>query len=95
MKHELTAMANESLTIAAPARSTDALTIQLLAWVASRRRTYGETMEAWRTTCPRMPIWENAVSEGLIRLDGRGAMRERIVRLTDRGKSLLITSGQS
>jgi hypothetical protein len=87
-------MPNDSSTQVLDASSTDALTIQLLAWLSSRPRTYGETMDAWRTTCPRMPIWENAVSEGLIRLDGHGAMRERVVSLTRRGKSLLITSGQ-
>jgi len=43
----------------------DALTLQFVAWVSDRPRTYGEVMEAWTTTSPRMPIWEDAVSEGL------------------------------
>ena len=43
----------------------NALTAQLLAWVAERPRSYCETMEAWRTTCPRLTIWEDAVSDGL------------------------------
>jgi hypothetical protein len=43
-----------------------ALTAELLAWVAARPRTYAETMEAWRTSCPRMPVWENALSEHLV-----------------------------
>jgi hypothetical protein len=34
-----------------------ALVMELLLWVAARPRTYGETMEAWRTSCPRMPVW--------------------------------------
>jgi hypothetical protein len=37
-----------------------ALTIELLNWVAERPRTYGETMAARRTACPRMPIREDA-----------------------------------
>jgi hypothetical protein len=77
----------------APARThiygMDALTLQLIAWVSDRPRTYGEVMEAWTTTCPRMPIWEDAVSEGLIRVEGEGRMRERAVGLTPRGRALL------
>ena len=68
-----------------------ALTIQLLSWVASRPRSYGETMEAWRTSCPRMPVWEDAVSDGLIALNGNTAMKTRAVVLTDRGRAILDT----
>ena len=67
----------------------DALTLQLIAWVSDRPRTYGEVMEAWTTTCPRMPIWEDAVSGGLVRVEGEGRMRERAVGLTPRGRALL------
>src|SRR5580692_9120694 len=67
----------------------DALTLQLLTFIAERPRTYGEVMEAWHTTCPRMPVWEDAVSDGLVRLDGHGTMRERSVRLTGRGSKML------
>ena len=67
----------------------DALTLQLLTWVADRPRTYGETMDAWKTSCPRMPVWEDAVSSGLVRVEGAGRMRERSVRLTPGGRALL------
>jgi hypothetical protein len=69
--------------------SMDALTRELLTWVSTRPRTYGETMEAWRTSCPRMPIWEDAVSDGLVQLQVGGSMRERKVSLTPHGRSLL------
>jgi hypothetical protein len=67
----------------------DALTLQLVTWVAERPRTYGEAMDAWKTTCPRMPVWEDAVSDGLVRVEGEGAMCERSVKLTPRGRALL------
>jgi hypothetical protein len=67
----------------------DALTLQLLIWIADRRRSYGETMEAWHTTCPRMPVWEDAISAGLVCVEGSGKMRERAVALTTRGRALL------
>jgi hypothetical protein len=67
------------------------LTRDLLAWVARRPRSYTETMEAWRTSCPRFPIWENAVDDGLVRLErsGEPGSRETLVILTPRGRILL------
>src|SRR4029450_12868120 len=47
-----------------------ALTLELLNWVAERPRTYEETLAAWRTSCPRMPIWEDAGSDSLLKLQG-------------------------
>ncbi len=65
------------------------LTIQFLEWLSERPRTYGETMDAWRTSCPRLSIWEDALSAGLVRL-GHGAFRQRQVTLTARGRALLL-----
>jgi hypothetical protein len=55
------------------------LTRDLLAWIAAEPRTYRETMEAWRTSCPRLSIWEDAVDDGLVRV------RDSKVTLTERG----------
>ena len=67
------------------------LTRDFVAWVASSPRTYSETMEAWRTSCPRFPIWENALRDGLVLLenvDGRGMSQTRVM-LSPRGLALL------
>jgi hypothetical protein len=48
----------------------DPLTVEFLAWLASPTRTYAETMEAWRTSCPRHPVWEDAFASGLIQVQG-------------------------
>jgi hypothetical protein len=68
-----------------------ALLLQLLAWVDARPRTYGETMNAWRTSCPRMPIWEDATDGGLVEVvrNGRGDSDDSIVRLTATGRAML------
>jgi hypothetical protein len=50
--------------------SVSPLTLQFLEWVSSRPRTYAEVMEAWRTTCPRHSVWEDATIDGLVQLDG-------------------------
>ena len=71
-----------------------ALMVELLAWVAARPRTYGETMEAWRTSCPRMPVWEDATSAGLVEVvrgDGAG-LEEYAVRLTRSGREELAAA---
>jgi hypothetical protein len=65
------------------------LTRQFLSWVAARPRTYGDVMEAWRSTCPRMTVWEDAVRDGLVRVHNGGAMRKGAVVLTARGRAQL------
>ena len=65
--------------------SVNALPLQFLEWVASRPRTYADVMAAWRTTCPRHSVWEDATIDGLVRLDGDA----EVVVLTSRGRALL------
>jgi len=66
--------------------SPSLIMIQFLSWVADRPRSYAETMDAWRTSCPRLSVWEDAVIAGLVRLEGEGG---RAVKLTDRGATVL------
>lgn len=49
-------------------------TAQLLAWLAERPRSYAETIEVWKTSCPRLSVWEDAIADGLVRID-RGCVR--------------------
>lgn len=67
-----------------------ALTEQFLAWIADGPRTYGEAMDAWRSTCPHLSIWEDAVCDGLVRLENGGTMRSSRVALTPAGKARLV-----
>jgi hypothetical protein len=64
--------------------SVSALTIQFLAWVARGPRTRKDVMDAWRSTCPMNSIWEDAVLEGLVKLDPAGN-----VTLTPLGRAAL------
>ena len=43
----------------------NALTVQFLQWIGEHSRNYTETMEAWRTSCPRLTVWEDALSSTL------------------------------
>jgi D-3-phosphoglycerate dehydrogenase len=70
------------------------LIADLVAWVAKEPREYLEVMEAWRTSCPRLPVWEEANARGLITRvrDSRGMAT---VRITDAGTAFLAAHRQS
>jgi hypothetical protein len=63
--------------------------VQFLDWVASRPRTYAEAMDAWRTSCPRLSVWEDALIAGFIQVNGNGTMKQAEVALTPRGRAIL------
>ena len=70
----------------------NAPTLQLLRWVAERPRTYAETMDAWRSTCPRLSVWEDALGDDLVRLEyGTRGLSECRVLLTTRGQAVLMS----
>ena len=69
--------------------SVSLLTLEFLTWINSRSRTYAETMEAWGSTCPRHPVWDDALIDGLIRIEIAETIGRSVVILTPRGKALL------
>jgi hypothetical protein len=62
--------------------------IQFLQWVAARPRRREEVLDAWQSSCPRFPVWEDARADGLVRQSG-GETGERRVELTERGRAML------
>jgi D-3-phosphoglycerate dehydrogenase len=46
--------------------TVDNLILDLVEWVGRTDRTYQETMDAWRTSCPRLPVWEDACDRGFV-----------------------------
>ena len=44
----------------------DTLIVDLLEWIGSESRPYTEVLDAWRTSCPRLPVWEDANDRGFI-----------------------------
>ncbi|MFC2999661.1 hypothetical protein [Falsiroseomonas tokyonensis] len=43
----------------------------LVAWIAAAPRPYAEVMETWRTSCPRLTVWEDAADRGLVACETR------------------------
>lgn len=66
----------------------DALILDLLEWMAPCPRPYLEVISVWRTSCPRLPVWEEANDRGFI---ARRAQDEggALVLLTPAGREFL------
>ena len=71
----------------------EALILDLLEWVAIRDRSYEEVMDAWRTSCPKLPVWEDANERGFI-LRRHDVGRELVVDLSAVGRRFLEESGR-
>lgn len=69
-------------------------TVELLSWLAVRTRTYDEAIDAWHSHCPRLTTWEDALIDGLIRIE-RTRGESTTVGLTDRGRSVLVQAERS
>ncbi len=64
-------------------------TVQMLVWIAEQPRSYAETIEVWKTSCPRLAVWEDALADDLVRID-----RGRVL-LTAAGRELLTAGSTS
>jgi hypothetical protein len=62
------------------------LILDLVEWVGRKDRTYQETMEAWRTSCPSLSVWEDANDRGLV--ETASANGRSLVRATPAGLAL-------
>lgn len=67
--------------------TVEVLILDLLDWLMVRDRTYEEVMDAWRTSCPRLPVWEDANDRGLVtREHVNGSV---VIKVMPAGKALL------
>jgi hypothetical protein len=67
--------------------TVDALIVDLLEYVARNERRYDDVMDAWHTSCPKLPVWEEATERGLVtraRANGHA-----VVRITAAGTAFL------
>ena len=71
----------------------EALILDLLEWLARCERSYTDVMDAWRTSCPRLPVWEDANDRELVKTENVNG--RQIVRITTAGRTLLQQHGRS
>jgi hypothetical protein len=68
------------------------LLLDLVAWVARQPRTRAEMIETWGTSCPRLPVWEDAVDLGFV--DRRLVENIETVSVTQLGTRFLRDHGR-
>ena len=71
-----------------PSDPTTSLVLDLLAWLEPGPRPYDEVMDRWRTHCPRLTVWEDAVDGGLVARTRSGSA-PAVVEVTPLGHALL------
>jgi hypothetical protein len=74
------------------AETTDALVLDLVEWIAREPRPYAEVLEVWRTSCPRLTIWEDAVDRGYV--VRRPSVEGIKVTVTEGGEQFLRAHGR-
>ena len=71
----------------------ESLILDLLEWVVKGERTYDEVIDVWRTSCPKLPVWEDANDRSLIASEMVNG--HCIVKVTASGLALLEQAGRS
>jgi hypothetical protein len=74
--------------------TTDPLLLDLVEWIARQPRLYSEVIETWRTSCPRLTIWEDAVDRGYVTREAVAGPGIRVTLTTD-GVMLLRAHGRA
>ena len=72
----------------------DPLVLDFVEWIARGPRAYAEVIGAWKTSCPRLTIWEDAADRGYVAREtvrGLGL----VVKVTEDGESLLRAHGRA
>jgi hypothetical protein len=70
------------------ADAPESLVFDLVEWVAKEPRSYADMLDAWRTSCPRLTVWEDAIERKLVMrkpVPGQGT----IVVVTEAGQRFL------
>jgi D-3-phosphoglycerate dehydrogenase len=61
-----------------------------LLWLNQQGRPYDDVMDAWRTSCPRLPVWEEANERGF--LTRRRTAGEVMIAVSPTGRDFLAGS---
>jgi hypothetical protein len=75
------------------ADTTDPLVLDLVEWIAKEPRLYSEVIETWRTSCPRLTIWEDAVDQGYVTRETIAGAGARVT-VTAGGEQFLRAHGR-
>ena len=68
--------------------TVDSLILDLLEWIGPRSRPYAEVIDAWRTSCPRLTVWEDAIERGFVE-EHFEPCKDSVVSVTPSGTAFL------
>jgi hypothetical protein len=71
----------------------DPLLLDLIEWIARSPRPYHDVIEAWRTSCPRLTVWEDAVDRQFVEREGNN-LNSTIIKVTKQGRAFLKSYGR-
>jgi hypothetical protein len=74
--------------------TTDPLVLDLVEWIAKEPRLYSDVIENWRTSCPRLTIWEDAVDRGFVARESVAGAGVRVA-ITEGGEKFLRENGRA
>lgn len=74
-------------------QNIEPLILDLVEWIEKKPRAYTDVMEAWKTSCPRLTVWEDAVDQGYVRRETAPSAEPRVV-VTQSGRQLLTQKGR-
>src|ERR1700756_2983456 len=71
----------------------DPLVLDFVEWIAREPRAYSEVVGAWKTSCPRLTIWEDAAEGGYV---ARGSVAGigLVVKVSADGEKFLRAHGR-
>jgi len=73
--------------------NADPLVLDFVEWIAREPRAYAEVISTWKTSCPRLTIWEDAADRGFVARETRPGLG-LVIAVTKDGETLLRTNGR-
>ena len=73
--------------------AADPLVLDFVEWIAREPRSYSEVIGAWKTSCPRLTIWEDAADRGYVAREAVAGFG-LVVKVTEDGRNILRTHGR-
>jgi hypothetical protein len=73
--------------------AADPLVLDFIEWVAREPRAYAEVVATWKTSCPRLTIWEDAADQGFVARESVAGVGLAVT-VTETGAQLLRAHGR-
>jgi hypothetical protein len=73
--------------------NADPLVLDFVEWIAREPRAYSEVIGVWKTSCPRLTIWEDAAESGYVARESVADLG-LVIKVTEDGRKVLRAHGR-